>query len=50
MEMELWSGEFVGGTLKLLMPLVLLQQVPVTVSLASFTVPIKHISNAPDTL
>lgn len=50
METELWRGEFVGGTLKLLMPLVLLQQVPVMVSLTSSVMPSTHVSNSPDTL
>lgn len=50
METKLWREESVGGALKLLMPLVLMQQVPVKVSLISSAVPIALISSAPETL
>lgn len=50
MEMKLCQGESVGGALKLPMPLVLMQQVPVKVSWLSSTVPTAHISSAQEIL
>ena len=50
METKLWRGESVGGALKLPVPLVLMQQVPVQVSWISSTVPIAPISSAPEAL